>query len=48
METTEEYQKIYDKAKSLAKDDVKTYPLIKKETERDRFERHLIGMIEIY
>ncbi len=43
-----EYQEFVNLANALATKDIALYPLEKRQTLRDRFERHLIGMIEMY
>lgn len=54
MKTEEEkqiaevYERFFVKAENLADRDLSLYPLVKREIRRDRFERHLIGMIELY
>lgn len=51
MEIEEQYQKMYEKAKKIAEDDIAKYPLQKKniyDSLRSRMEKHLIGMIEMY
>ncbi len=47
-EIAEEYQSFYEKAEQLTDKDIASYPLEKHETKRGRFERHLIGMIELF
>lgn len=43
-----EYKTFWETAKEIADEDIKVYPLYKKELKRDRVEKHLIGMIELY
>lgn len=43
-----EYKEFVDTAEELSKRDLANYPLQKNEIERERFEKHLIGMIEMY
>jgi len=43
-----DYQEFVDLANELTERDVVKYPLGKREKQRERFERHLIGMIELY
>lgn len=44
----EYYQKIWDAAVTLAEKDVGLFPLRTREKQRDRFEKHLLGMMELY
>lgn len=50
-EIATEYKEFVDLANELAQKDVARYPLDKRnkyDTPKDRFQRHLIGMIELY
>jgi len=47
-EEAEAYQSMSDVAYAEAKKDVRRYPLEKNETKRDRYEKHLLGMLEMY
>jgi hypothetical protein len=47
-EITNQYKEFWKSAVEIAKKDVETYPLRKKEVFRDRMEEHLIGMLEMY
>ena len=47
-EIAAEYVEFWERAKKLGEEDKKLYSLSKREKERDRVEKHLIGMIEMY
>ena len=50
-EIATEYKEFVDLANDLAQKDMAQYPLDKRskyDTHRDRFQRHLVGMIELY
>jgi hypothetical protein len=45
---TDEYHEFVSLAEILASQDLVKYPLQKKEDPRERFSRHLLGMLEMY
>jgi hypothetical protein len=47
-EISSEYTEFVATAKRIAFVDIMAYPLEKMETKRERFEKHLIGMMEMY
>jgi len=47
-EIAKEYEGFLTVANELANKDVELYPLEEKELKRNRMERHLIGMMEMY
>lgn len=47
-EIADEYRIFWELANKLTEQDIRRYPLEKKETARDRMTRHLIGMAEMY
>lgn len=47
-EIAKEYQEFCKMAEDLAKQDLAEYPLEGHESPRTRFERHLLGMLEMY
>ncbi len=49
IQIANDYKEFVNLARELAKEDVTKYPLDKKrESEQDRYEVHLIGMIQLY
>ena len=44
----DEYRDFWTVAEEIARQDLDKYPLTGKETARDRVEKHLLGMLEMY
>ena len=47
-EFTKEYKKFWAAANELGEQDIEQHPLQRRESKRDRVERHLLGMLEMY
>ena len=48
QEIADTYREFFNVAEELAEKDLRKYPVDKHEVARDRLEKHLIGMIELY